>query len=108
MRDWEDEGFIRGCVAAGYPRYHAEFSAMDEAVMLINSHPAVAAGTRRGLARLHLREGLLMGARRLAQRRERYNARRRWTAPGGTRLLHAGSGYAIVAQDARLAGACYG
>ena len=47
MRDWEDEGFIRGCVAAGYPRYHWEFSPMDVAVMLINSHPAVAAGTRR-------------------------------------------------------------
>lgn len=47
MRDWDDEGFIRGCVAAGYPRYHREFSPMDEAVMLINSHPAVAAGTRR-------------------------------------------------------------
>lgn len=47
MRDWEDDGFIRGCVAAGYPRYHREFSSMDEAVLLINSHPAVAAGTRR-------------------------------------------------------------
>lgn len=47
MRDWEDDGFIRGCVAAGYPRYHMEFSSMDEAVLLINSHPAVAAGTRR-------------------------------------------------------------
>ena len=47
MRDWDDEGFIRGCVAAGYPRYHREFSPMDEAVLLINSHPAVAAGTRR-------------------------------------------------------------
>ena len=47
MRDWEDEGFIRGCVAAGYPRYHWEFSPMDVAVLLIHSHPAVAAGTRR-------------------------------------------------------------
>lgn len=47
MRDWEDDGFIRGCVAAGYPRYHWEFSPMDVAVMLINSHPAVAAGTLR-------------------------------------------------------------
>ena len=47
MRDWEDDGFIRGCVTAGYPRYHWEFSSMDVAVLLINSHPAVAAGTRR-------------------------------------------------------------